>query len=168
MKINNLSQEIINTLKILILKYGNEEEKDKILSESESEDNKDSGIEIQIMSLKPDTPKFIPSEKNVLETRLKQVADKDLDNTLFFYDLFDLVKNNSLKQFGLKNISLNDLTLNNIQQAIIVVNKKGNILKIIANKEANMSFLFQLINNTLEHKIKNIKKPLKPFKPTPY
>ena len=76
------------------------------------------------------------------------------------HDLFGLIKNKCLKQFGLPNITLNDMTLNNVTQAIIVVNKKGNILNIVANKEANSLFLSQIINNTLEYKLKKL--PLSP------
>ena len=148
---------IINILKGLILKYGTEEEKEAILQEDEK---KQESIEIQQLTLKPDKPKFLELPKNIQTKRLESIPEENLDNSLHFYDLFGLIKNKCLKQFGLPNITLNDMVLNNVTQAVIVVNKKGNILNIIANKEANSLFLSQIINNTLEYKLKKL--PLSP------
>jgi hypothetical protein len=151
------SLDIINVLKGLILKYGSDEEKDEILQE---EDSKQDTIKVQTLKLTPDSPDFLELPKNIQDKRLVSIPEEELDNSLYFYDLFDLIKSKSLVQFGLPNISINDLILNNVNQAIIVVNKKGNIINIIANKEANTLFLSQIINNTLEHKLKQL--PLSP------
>ena len=150
---NKYDNHIIDILKGLILKYGSKEDKEGILNEDE--ENKDP-IKIQTISLKPDGLTFKCEPEKIQQNRLESIPEEDLDNKIFFYDLFELIQNNCLQQFGLPHLTLNDMFTNNITQAIIVVNKKGVILKIIANKEANTLFLAKIINNSLEYKLKKL------------
>lgn len=170
------NNEINNAILFFILKHGSEEEKKEIIDKG-----KDKGvdkIDIAKIQLKPDYPKFINSPQNIKKKRLENIPKEEQDRTLHFFDLFDLVKMKCLKQFGLPEISKMDLLFNNVKQAFLVVNSKGQLVNIITNKSANQKFIHNLINLKLENNILNLnnqfknnnkyKNPFKINKPSPF
>ena len=191
MKINydhyNFDEEMNNALLFFIMKYGSEEDKQDILDKEKDQEGVDR-IEIAQLQLKPDSPDFIPTPENIMRSRLKniknkkpKIEDEKEDLSLHFFDLFDIVEMKCMKQFGLPEISINDLLFNNVQKGFLVVNAKGKLINIITNKDANPQFVKNLINLKLENNIlnlsNNIEKPNKkstysnPFKikkPLPY
>jgi len=139
-------------LKGIIFLHGSDKEKEGISDDGEQKDP----ISIQILKLTPDKPSFIINANNVKTKRLESIPEENTEQSLFFFDLFDLVQKKCLLQFGLQNITFKDLALNNVQKAILVVNKKGLIVNIVTNRGANNIFITNLINNKLENSIQNI------------
>jgi hypothetical protein len=180
MKINydqyEFKKEIKNALNFFILNHGSEEDKKDLLS-----DEKDSvgSIEVSTISLKPDPPNFTQSPDIIKRNRLKNIPEEQEDNSLHFFDLFDIVNMQCMNQFGLPNISINDLILNNVNKGFLVVNSKGKLINIITNKSANPIFIQNLINFNLENSIQklgnskikfkhNFNNPFKINKPSPF
>tara|TARA_Y100000588_G_scaffold41528_1_gene39615 strand:- start:243 stop:812 length:570 start_codon:yes stop_codon:yes gene_type:complete len=148
------SNEINNAMLFFILQHGSEQEKKDIVDKG-----KDKGVDkvdIAKIQLKPDHPKFVNSPQNIKKKRLDNVPKEKQDRTLHFFDLFDLVKMKCLRQFGLPEISKMDLLFNNVQQAFLVVNAKGQLVNIITNKSANKKFVQNLFNLKLENSILNL------------
>ena len=148
------NSEINNAILFFILEHGSEKEKKEII---DKEKDKSVGkVDIAKIQLKPDHPKFVDSPQNIKKKRLQNIPKEEQDRTLHFFDLFDLVKMKCLKQFGLPEISQMDLLFNNVQQAFLVVNAKGQLINIITNKSANQKFVQNLFNLKLENNILNL------------
>lgn len=191
MKINydhyDFDKKINNALLYFIMKYGSEEDKEDILNKEKEEEIEQVGI-VQL-KLKPDSPDFIPSPMNIKKSRLKNIQklkmkneeELEEDKSLHFFDIFDIVKMKCMKQFGLPEISINDLIFNNVKKGFLVVNGKGKLINIITNKGANSQFIQNLINLSLENNISQLNNnlnpaplskvynnPFKPKKPSPF
>lgn len=109
-------------------------------------------IEVNKLKLKPDPPSFAGTKKEIELNRLNTEENEfNLENGLFIFDLFEIIQNNCLKQFGLQDISIEDLKRNNIHRALIIVNKKGEVTNIITNKSANKFFVDNLLLNNLKY-----------------
>jgi hypothetical protein len=164
---NIYSKDIIKTLQLLMIKYNLLQQEDESFEIPDEEENFSQKVLHPV--LKPDSPTFIKTPSNVRRSRLSVKEQTiNIDDDLLLIDLFSLINNKNLAQFGLPDISLSDLANNNITQAIIVINKKGMILDIITNKGANPAFVQALINRDFEKNINKLsytlKNKLTPFK----
>ncbi len=148
------NNEINNAMLFFILQHGSEQDKKEIIDKEK--DKKVGKVDIAKIQLKPDHPKFIDTPQNVKKKRIENIPKEEQDRTLHFFDLFDLVKMKCLRQFGLPEISKMDLLFNNVQQAFLVVNTKGQLINIITNKSANQKFIQNLFNLKLENSILNL------------
>lgn len=146
-------------LKMKLKSAINIEDIDDFLKEKDSKNGK---LETNKIKLKPDPPSFYGTKKEIQLNRLETDKSKfNLENELFIFDLFELIEKNCLKQFGLQNISLEDLKNNNIHRALIIVNKKGEVMNIITNQSANKIFVDNLLLNNLKYGVDFKNKPKK-------
>lgn len=148
------NNEINNAILFFILEHGSEKEKKEAI-DKEGEETV-GRVDVSKITLKPDHPKFVDLPQNIKNKRLENIPKEKQDRTLHFFDLFDLVKMKCLKQFGLPEISEMDLLFNNVKQAFLVVNSKGQLINIITNKSANQKFIQNLFNLKLENNILNL------------
>lgn len=144
------AEELLLNLKLK--KYMSIEDLEKFL-DKEKKDSKTGNMKIEGLSLKPKPPEFAMINNNKEERLILPKKQKDLGSDLLIFDLFDLIEKKCLHKFGLQDISIEDLKNNNINRALIIVNRKGEVTNIITNKSANKIFVDNLLLNTLKYGI---------------